>query len=78
MTKISDHMPVEMWAGIRLHRVTWVDVLYEYRLWAEWYFRPSKCLLGTEPDDAQQQRARETWWRFVLYQRQQQEAKNAA
>lgn len=62
---------LERFQGYPLYEVKWSDVLLEYRLWAEWNFRPSKILFGTEPEDTQEQRAKETWWRFVTYHRQQ-------
>lgn len=47
----------------------WSNVLYEYRIWSEWYFRESKCVFGTEPEDAHEHNCKQLWTAMVMSHR---------
>lgn len=75
---INDAMPPEYWSGIKVKEVKWIDVLVAYRWWAEIYLDPSGLLTKSQWAEDLERNAKSIWWRFVVYHRQQQEAKNAA
>lgn len=74
---INDAMPPELWDGIRVKEVTWIDVLVAYQWWTEIYLDPSGLLKKSEWAEDLERNAKSIWWRFVVYHRQRAE-RNAA
>lgn len=54
----------------REQRWAWSNVLHEYRLWAEWYFRESKYVFGTAPENEHERRAKQLWTATVMNNRE--------
>ena len=53
----------------REQRWAWSNILHEYRMWAEWYFRESKYVFGTAPEDEHERRAKQLWTATVMNHR---------